>query len=165
MSCLSYETTFKKNCTNIRTVKDINLDQEIFLEIHTVYAKCLNPNCKVKTFPLPLPIDDIEKYQKATNRLKAEAVASNILDNNPVSKVKNRFSRSLNVTASRPTIDRWKHTEADKYSIKDILFKLNPSGIRCLDDVAPLRSNKPHLMLSDKLGDKNRILYIAPILS
>ena len=83
-----YATTFKKNTTNIRTVKDINLNQEIILKIHTVYAKCLNPNCKVKTFPIPLPIICIEKYQKATNRLKTEAVASNIIDIYPSPKEK-----------------------------------------------------------------------------
>jgi len=55
--------------------------------------------------------------------------------------------------------------ETDKYSFKDILSQLKPTGIRCLDDITPLRSNNIHLMLSDKLNDQNRILYIAPILS
>ncbi|MCD6317606.1 hypothetical protein J7M02_00885 [Candidatus Aerophobetes bacterium] len=88
---------FKKVKEHWKTVKEINIDGPILLKVQIVYAKCLNPNCKRSSFPLP--IKGISKYQKATDRLIKEAIASNILDNIPAEKIKKCFTRSLTLPA------------------------------------------------------------------
>ena len=87
-----------------------------------VYAKCLSSHCKTNSFSLP--IKGIVKYQKATARFINEAIASNVLNNTSSDKVKERFARSFNTTGSRPTIDRWKHKEANKLNFKNLIEKL-----------------------------------------
>jgi len=103
---------FKKENEHWKTVKDFHLDNPILLKVLVVSAKCLNPHCKVKSFPLP--VKGIARYQRAATRVIKEGVASNILNNIPPEKIKKRLARSFNVTGSRPTLDRWKHKEADK---------------------------------------------------
>jgi hypothetical protein len=124
-------------------------------------AKCLNSDCSIKSFSLP--IKGITKYQKATDRIIREAIASNIIDNIPSQKIKNRFSRSLNTTGSRQTIDRWKHREADSLNFKDLIHQLSPSKVLCLDDLNPKRSKNKALIISDRI--KGHILYIDSVKS
>ena len=109
---------FKKENEHWKTVKDFHLDTPILLKVLVVSAKCLNPHCKVKSFPLP--VKGITKYQRATNRVIKEGVLSNILNNIPAEKIRGRLARSFNVTGSRRTLDRWKHKEADKLNFKDL---------------------------------------------
>jgi len=92
-----------------------------------------------------------------------EGIASNILDNVPAEKIKKRFIRSFNVTGSRSTLDRWKHKEADKLNFKDLIEKLKPSKVLCLDDLDPKRSTHKHLITSDRIN--GYILYIGALLS
>jgi len=152
---------FKKKREHWKTVKEINLNGPVLLKVQIVYAKCLNPQCERDSFPLP--IKGISKYQKATARLIKEAIASNILDNVPQEKIKKRFVRSFNTTGSRPTIDRWKHKEADKLNFKNLIEKLKPSKVLCLDDLDPKRSTRKYLITSDRI--KGYILYLDALSS
>jgi len=140
---------FKKVKEHWKTVKEINIDGPVLLKVQMVYAKCLNPQCERASFPLP--IKGVSKYQRATARLMKEAIASNILDNIPQEKIKRRFTRSFNVTGSRRTLDCWKHKEADKLNFKDLIKKLKPSRVLCLDDLNPERSTRTHLIISDRI--------------
>ncbi len=151
---------FKKKREHWKTVEEINLDKPVLLKVQIVYAKCLNPQCKRASFPLP--IKGISKYRKATDRLIKEAIASNILDNIPAEKIKRRFARSFNITGSRPTLDRWKHKEANKLNFEDLIEKLEPSKVLCLDDLDPERSTRKHLIISDRI--KGYILYLDALL-
>jgi len=119
-------------------------------------AKCSNPHCKIKSFPLP--VKGVTKYQRATDRVIKEGVAGNVLDNTPPEKIKGRFARSFNITGSRRTLDYWKHKEADKLDFKDLIEKLEPSKVLCLDDLEPERSTCKHLIISDRI--KGYILYL-----
>jgi hypothetical protein len=153
--------TFKKKGEHWRTVKEFDLDIPVLLKVLVVSAKCLNPHCKVKSFPLP--VKGITKYQRTTNRVIKEGVASNILNNIPAEKIRERFARSFNVTGSRRTLDRWKHKEADKLNFKDLIEKLKPSRVLCLDDLDPERSTRKHLIISDRI--KGYILYLGALLN
>lgn len=132
---------FRKKKERWKTIKEINIDGPVLLKIQIVYAKCLNPNCERVSFPLP--IKGVSKYQKVTARLIKETITSNILVNIPAEKIKGRFARSFNVTGSRLTLDRWKHKEADKLNFKDLIEKLKPSRVICLD---PKRCTARHLI-------------------
>jgi hypothetical protein len=63
--------------------------------------------------------------------------------------------------ASKSTIDRWKHEEADKYSFKEIIARLGFSGILSIDEYKPRRSRTYDLIASDAVKDK--ILYLENI--
>jgi len=149
---------FKKERENWKFVKDININRPKLLKVQTVYAKCLNPNCKVNSFALR---GKFERYQRATARLKTEAVASLIADNSTLPRVAERLNRSFNITGSISAIDRWKHLEADKNSFKDIISRLGFSGILCIDEYKPKRSRTYDLIASD--GLKGRILYLENV--
>jgi hypothetical protein len=147
---------FKLNHQRFRIAKDINLDKSIMLKIKMVYAKCLNPNCKTKAFPLY--IKGIDKYQRATKRLIAEAVNGIIQDNSTCPRIAKRLNRTFNTTGSTSTIDRWKHSQADKLDIKEIISRLNFSGILCIDEYKPKRAKGYDLIDSD--SKTGRILYL-----
>ena len=53
--------------------------------------------------------------------------------------------------------------KADKLSFKDLIEKLKPSKVLCLDDLDPERSTHKHLITSDRI--KGYILYIGALLS
>lgn len=94
---------FKKERENWHMVKDINLDKPILLNVQTIYAKCLNPNCSKNSFALP---NGFEKYQKATDRFKQEALTGLIQDNSTLRRIAERFNRSLTPLAlNQPLID------------------------------------------------------------
>jgi len=139
---------FKKVKEHWKLAKEIDLEKPILLKVQIIYAKCLNPGCERTSFPLP--IKGVSEYQRATTRLIAE-------------KIKGRFARSFNVTGSRRTLDRWKHKEADKLNFKNLIEKLKPSEVLCLDDLDPERSTHKHLITSDRI--KGYILYINALLS
>lgn len=147
---------FKLNHQRFRIAKDINLDKSIMLKIKMVYAKCLNPNCKTKTFPLYMK--GIDKYQRATKRLIGEAISGIIQDNSTCPRIAKRLNRTFNTTGSTATIDRWKHQEADKLDIKEIISRLNFSGILCIDEYKPKRAKGYDLIDSDSKTSK--ILYL-----
>lgn len=129
---------FKKKKEHYKLVKDLNLDQALLLKVRVVYAKCLNPACAHKNFRLPTP--GFEKYQRATRRLSDEAISGIIEDNSTCPRIAKRLNRTFNTTGSKSTIDCWKHAEADKLDIKDIISKLNFSGILCIDEYKPKRA-------------------------
>lgn len=147
---------FRKKKEHWKIVKDISLNKPVLLKAQMIYAKCLNPDCPVKSFPLA--ISGITRYSKATERLKEEVIASIVDDNSTCPRVAGRVSRSFNTTASRPTIDRWKHLEASKYSFKEIIKRLGFSGILFVDEYKPKRSKTYDLIAADAL--KNRIIYL-----
>jgi hypothetical protein len=78
--------------------------------------------------------------------LKSEAVASLIDDNSTTPRTARRLNRSFNTTGSKSShqypadIDRRKHQEADKYNIKEIIQKLDFSGMLCVDEYKPSRA-------------------------
>jgi len=152
---------FKKYHEHWKTVKDFNLDKPTLIKVQVISAKCLNPNCKTKSFSLP--IKGITKFQRATDRVVREGIASNVIDNVPSQKIKDHFSHSLNTTGSRPTIERWKHREADSLNFKDLIRQLSPSIVLCLDDLDPKRSKKKALITSDRI--KGYILYVDTVKS
>ncbi|HEC68958.1 MAG TPA: hypothetical protein ENI31_01530 [Candidatus Omnitrophica bacterium] len=61
---------FKKQKEHYKTVKDINIKEPVLLKVRVVYAKCKNPECTRRCFPLPTP--GFERYQKANSKLKNE---------------------------------------------------------------------------------------------
>lgn len=150
---------FKKEKEHHKTVKDIDTNKPTLFKVRMVYAKCSNPGCKRHSFPLPTP--GFEKYKRITKRLKQEAIASLIQDNSTLSRTAERFDRSLNISASKSTIDRWKHEEADRYSFKEIIARLGFSGILSIDEYKPKRSRTYDLIASDAIRD--RILYLENI--
>lgn len=129
------------------------------LEVHTIYAKCLNPDCPGKTFAIRPP--GISKYQKATDRFKRDVILSNVVENVPCKKIVDKLPRTLNTTASRGTIDYWKHKEADKYDISKIIAELGHCGILCLDDLHPRREKNIYLSVCNQ--EPARILYLDTI--
>jgi hypothetical protein len=146
---------FKKERENWRMIKDINLDKPFLFKVQTIYAKCLNPHCQINSFALP---NGFEKYQRATERFKQEALTGLICDNSTLPRVAKRLNRTFNTTGSKSTLDRWKHKEADKYDFKELISKLGFSGILCIDEYKPKRSKTYDLIASDRLTD--RILYL-----
>lgn len=150
---------FRKKKEHWKMVKDVDVNATVLLRVRMVYAKCLNPDCDAGSFSLP--IAGIEKRAKATNRLKSEAVATLIDDNSTTPRTSRRLSRCFNTTGSKSSIDRWKHQEADKYDIKEIIGKLSFSGMLCVDEYKPSRAKTYDLIDSD--AKTGRILYVAPI--
>lgn len=150
---------FRKKKEHWKIVKDLDVNITVLLRVRMVYGKCLNPDCAVGSFALP--IAGIGRNAKATDRLKSEAVASLIDDNSTTLRTARRLTRSFNTTGSKSSIDRWKHQEADKYQCKEIIEKLNFSGILCVDEYKPSRAETYDLIDSD--GETGRILYITPI--
>jgi hypothetical protein len=147
---------FRKQKEHYKFVKDINIDRSVLLKVRVVYAKCKNTLCSHKTFPLPTP--GFEKYQKATQRLKDEAVTGIINDNSTCPRISARLNRTFNTTGSTATIDRWKHEAADKLGFKEIIARLNFSGILCIDEYKPKRAEGYDLIDSD--SKTSRILYL-----
>lgn len=150
---------FKKETENWKTVKDLNLKEEILLKVQMVYAKCLNPECPKNSFALPIP--GIGRYSKSTDRVKTEAIDSIVQDNSTCPRVAKRLSRSFNTTASRRTIDRWKQELASKYTFKEIIATLGFSGILFVDEYKPKRSSFYDLIAADAIA--NYILYLENI--
>ena len=147
---------FKKQKEHHKIVKDINIEEPLLLKVRVVYAKCKNPECSHRCFPLPTP--GFEKYQKATLRLKDEVVSGIINDNSTCPRISARLNRTFNTTGSTATIDRWKHQEADKLNFKEIISKLGFSGILCIDEYKPKRASGYDLIDSD--SKTSRILYL-----
>jgi hypothetical protein len=151
--------TFIKHKERWRTLKDMNLEGPLLLRVRIVYARCKNKDCKVYSFPLPTP--GIERYARSSTRLRREAVAGVVEDNSTLPRISKRLSRSFNTTGSKSAIDRWKHKEADKYDIKDIISKLGFSGVLCVDEYMPTKADNYHLIAGDAI--KVRLLYIEPV--
>ena len=147
---------FKKQKEHYKFVKDINIEEPSLLKVRVIYAKCKNYQCSHQCFSLPTP--GFEKYQKATLRLKNEVVNGIINDNSTCPRISARLNRSFNTTGSTATIDRWKHQEADKLDIKEIISRLDFSGILCIDEYKPKRASGYDLIDSD--SKTSRILYL-----
>jgi len=129
------------------------------LNVRMVNVRCMNKACKRRTFNLP--VKGISKLSRSTDRLRSEAIAGIVQDNSSLPRISARLRRSFNTTGSKSTIQRWIEKEADKYQFKDIVPKLGFSGILCLDEYWPRRSNTCELISSDRLT--YRILYIENI--
>jgi hypothetical protein len=147
---------FKLNGKYFKIVKDMNFKESIKLKVEVLRAKCLNPACGKKSFTI-LP-KGIEKYQRATEKLINEAVAGIIADNSTTPRIAQRLNRAFNTTGSKSAIDRWKHAEADKLDIKEIISRLGFSGILCIDEYKPKRASGYDLIDSD--SRTSRILYL-----
>ena len=147
---------FKSNGRYFKTVKDIHLHYPLKLKVEALRAKCLNSSCPIRSFII-LP-KGIEKFARATERLKKEAMWGNIKDNSTTPRISRRFERVLNTTGSKSSIDRWKQEAADKLSAKEIIAKLNFSGILCIDEYKPKRYKGYDLIDSD--AKTSRILYL-----
>ena len=150
---------FKKKKEHYKKVKDISVNYPLLLRVQVVYAKCKH-GCP--SFALPTP--GVEKYQRATSRLKEEAVASIIQDNSTTIRTAKRLNRSFNTAGAKSAIDRWKHEEARKYSFKEIIAHLGFSGILCFDEYKPKRSKTYDLIASDAITGKMLYLDSVPCL-
>jgi transposase len=142
-----------------KIVKDLDIDQPRQLKVRVVRAKCLNSDCRRKKFSSPIP--GIEKYARSTARLKSEAISGIVDDNSTAPRISKRLNRCFNTSGSQWSIYRWKQREANKYDIKDIIAKLEFSGILTLDEYKPKRSDSYSLIAGDAL--KQRILYMEPV--
>ena len=80
---------FKSNGSYFKMVKDIRVELSVKLKEEVLRAKCLNSHCKVKSFTI-FP-RGIEKYFRATQRLKQEAICGLINDNLTTHRISNRF--------------------------------------------------------------------------
>jgi len=140
---------FKLNRRYYKYAKDINLNAPVLLKVEMISAKCLNPACPKRCFNLPT--SGIERYQRATQRLVKESINGIIQDNSTCPRISHRLNRTFNTTGSTATIDRWKHKEADKLDIKEIISRLNFSGILCVDEYKPKRYKGYDLIDSDAL--------------
>lgn len=152
------EQPFIKDREHWKKVKDLSLDKPTLLSVQRISAKCLNLDCKRKSFVLPTP--GIEKYQRAALRVKDEALDKNILDNMPYERTASSLAR-LNTTGSKSSLDRWKHKEADKYKFRDIISKLDFSGILSIDEYKPKRARHYDLIAADAV--KWHILYLETV--
>jgi hypothetical protein len=150
---------FRKKTAHWKLVKDLDSQQPRVLKVQVVYAKCRNPDCLVQRFALPTP--GIGRYQRATTRLQAEAIAGLIDDNSTLQKTSGRLNRSLNTTASKSAIDRWKHRAASQVSCREILKALGFSGVLAIDGFKPTRSKTFDLIACDARRD--RILYVETL--
>lgn len=118
-------------------------------------AKCENPECERTAFALPNKFAD--KFLRSTRRRKETAVSILVEDNTSCGRTARRLSSSFNAGCGKSTVDRWKHGAAKKCSFADIVPRLGFSGVLCLDEFKPGRSNKYAYIASDvKTG---RILY------
>lgn len=152
------EQPFRKDHEHWKKAKDLNLNRPTILTVQRISAKCLNPSCKRRSFVLPMP--EIRRYQRTTERVREEAIDKNILDNIPYKKTAKSLAR-LNTTGSKSSIDRWKQKEAEKYNFKDIIAKLNFSGILSIDEYKPRKARHYDLIAGDAL--KCHILYLESI--
>jgi transposase len=150
---------FVKQKEHWRTVKAPDLKHPVLLRVRMIYAKCRNPQCPRRSFALPIP--GIERYQKATQALMAEAVAGVIQDNSTLERIPQRLSRSLNTTGSKSALDRWKNRLACQYQFPEILNQLQFSGALCLDEYMPKRTGRYNQIAGD--AQKIQILYIEPV--
>jgi hypothetical protein len=76
-----------------------------------------------------LPIQDIEKYQRATTRLIHEGVSGLVENNTTLERIAKRISRSFNTTGSKSALDRWK---GKKGYVKINLISLSLTPSLCL---------------------------------
>ena len=150
---------FVKQKEHWRSVKAPHLKHPVLLRVRMIYAKCRNPQCLRKSFALPIP--GIERYQKATQTLMAEAVAGVVQDNSTLERIAQRLSRSLNTTGSKSALDRWKNRLACQYDFSEILKQLQFSGALCLDEYMPKRTGRYNQIAGD--AQKIQILYIEPV--
>lgn len=150
---------FRKETQYWRTVKAPHLSHPLILKIRMVCAKCQNPECPHQSFSLPLP--GIERYQRATQALIAEAVAGLVQDNSTLQRIAQRLSRSLNTTGSKSALDRWKGRLASRYDFPEILSQLQFSGALCLDEYMPRRGGRYEQIAGDAI--QVRILYIESV--
>jgi len=142
----------------IKKVKTINVEAPEILVIERIQVLCTNPSCARKTFVLPTP--GIEKYQRVTDRVKREALDKNVLDNMPYEKTAASLKR-LNTSGSKSSIDRWKQSEAERYSFRDIIAQLGFSGVLSIDEYKPKRARHYDLIAGDAV--QWHILYLETL--
>ena len=82
----------------------------------------MNINCKKRTFTI-FP-RGIQKYQKATQRLKEESITGLINDNSTLPRIAKRLQRVFNTTGSKSSIDRWKAKKAESLDIRKIIKRV-----------------------------------------
>ncbi len=150
---------FIKQKEHWRTLKAPHLEHPVLLRVRMIYAKCQNPLCPRKSFALP--IEGIERYQRATRPLISEAVAGVVQDNSTLRRIAKRLSRSFNTTGSKSALDRWKKHLASQHDFPQILSQLQFSGALCLDEFMPRGGRRYEQIAGDAIH--RRILYIEPV--
>ena len=150
---------FRKKKEHWRTIKAPHLKRRLLLKVRMIYAKCRNPSCPHKSFSLP--IEGIERYQRATQTLISEAIAGVVQDNSTLKRISQRLSRSFHSTGSKSTVDRWKQRLATKYNFPNILNQLKFSGALSIDEYMPRRGGRYEQIAGDAI--QVRILYIEPV--
>jgi transposase len=153
------EQSFKKHKEYWKRVKDLSLDKPTILLVQQISAKCSNRACERRSFILPT--SGIERYQRATLRVKEEAINKSVLDNVSYPRISRSLVRSFNITGSKSTIDRWKQREASQYSFKEIIPKLDFSGVLSVDEYKPRRAKSYDLIAAD--ARRRRLLYLENI--
>ncbi|MGD0918399.1 MAG: transposase [Thermodesulfobacteriota bacterium] len=150
---------FGKKKEHWRTIIAPHLKRRFLLKVRMIYAKCRNPRCLHKSFSLP--IEGIERYQRATKALTSEAIAGAVQDNSTLERISQRLFRSFNTTESKSSVDRWKQHLASKYNFPDILSQLQFSGAPSIDEYMPRRGGLYEQIAGDAIQVK--ILYIEPV--
>ena len=153
------DQSFRKGQEHWKTVKVPSLTGPIRCRARVVYAKCENPQCAHRYFALPLP--GVARYQRAATDLIHEGVAGLVADNTTLERTAQRLNRSLNTTASRSALDRWKQRVAERYELAAIIPRLGFSGALCLDEYLPRRSRRYEQLAGDAI--RKRLLYLEPV--
>jgi transposase len=152
------EQVFVKDHEHWKKVKDLSIDKPTLLSVQVLSAKCVNTNCQRRSFIVTTA--GVEKYQRATTRVKDEALNKNILDNIAYQRTAASLNR-LNASGSKSSIDRWKRSEGELYSFKDIISRLGFSGVLSIDEYKPKRAKHYDLIAGDAL--RWRILYLESV--
>lgn len=151
---------FRKQPQHWKLVKDLDRQQPCVLKGQVVYARCRNPACPAQSFALPTP--GVKRSQRATARRQTEAVAGLLDDTATLQKTAARLNRSLNPSASKSALARWKHRAANQGRFRERMAALGFSGVRALDECKPTRSKPFDLIACEALRDRLLSLGTLP---
>ena len=147
---------FRQHSVAWKRVKDLHADHPMLVRVPRVYARCRAAVCARRIWRLPTP--GVARYARATDRLKQEAIAGLIDDNTTTRRVARRLARSLNTTASKSTVDRWKHQAAARIPFARLIPLLGFSGLLGLDEYKPRRAAHYDVLACD--AQTGRLLYL-----
>jgi hypothetical protein len=92
----------------------------------------------------------IEKYAQSTNRLKTESIAGIIADNSTTPRISNRLKTVVSIPQVVSHLSTaFKQKRQAKYDIKDIIARLEFSGVLTLDEYIPRRADNYALIAGD----------------
>jgi len=114
------------------------------------------PACR-RIFSLPPPLE-VRKHARTTTRAQELALSLVVQTNGSLKTSGDVTKAATHLSVPRQTLHRWKQSAADRFLWSDVISKLNFSGILCVDEYRPKRSDTCDLFATDRL--KGRILYL-----